>query len=667
MSCNGLTGYGPFSVPGQVSPPHSPRFPHAPKPLPDPGDAPSDLSSILPSHSASQIALTLPLGQSDLKSSDAGHPISGPSQPYSLSIPPAHSISDHTIPTGTEVPHHPPARDDSSSDDHRTLEVVENDRFANLQEHKQRKTKSKRRPEVGTIMMGERPALPNGSPVTKSKDGSRKHRVFGTIAGLFARTSPKKGWTSRTERNLKGDSSDEGSVKYLGVSPSKRETRFTGSTSERLKKRKKVRASTLDHPEFETREWPTTVGKGKTRAVSLDYRQEEPSGAEDHLRPPRVIARRRSSSQPHLPLPAEGASLSRNNSLAVSVASIISAPEISNLNRTSAAAHRRRSTSGVHTPKASSHRRAVPVTSSPVNPVHPQTNLMSIVEEAVKVNKEARISMNPNNRLELIKAPPSVSEVLKHEAEVVQANTQPPPILQPSPTKPTRSKSLPRSPESAPIKQTPPRQHNGDVNSPVTTSTLTAKPASTLVDKPLPVKTPLKSALRNHSRTPSPNSSTLRPTVSSPPNIQRVNKILETLEDDSASISSYETVHENLDSRPDSPLPPPVPPRDIVLNKGVDSDLSHGTSSTAIGSADNGASRRKSVRMSLPPTYLKTPPPQDDWEVGKPPWYPPHDNEASWTSRNGHAGGRDLWEDSSDENEEYSTARRLLGKLSGRQ
>ena len=504
--------------------------------------------------------------------------------------------------------------------------------------------------------MGEKPALPNGSPVTKyktEKEGSRKRRVFGTIAGLFTKSSPKKGWTSRADRNINDDSSDGGSVRHLGVSPSKNEVHLTGSTGERLKKRKKNRASTLDHPAFETREWPTTAGKGKARAVSLDYRQGELSGTEDRSRPPRVITRRRSSSQPHLPLPTEGASLSRNNSLAASAASITSAP--ANLHKVPAPTHRRRSTSGVHTPKASSHRRAVSGTSNPVNPVQPQANLMSIVEEAVRVNREARISMNPNNRLESIKAPPSVSEVLKHEAEVVQANTQPPPISQPFSPKPARTKSLPRNSENPPIKHASPTQHNGDVNSPGTTSTPTPTPASPLVEKPLPVKTPLKSALRNHSRTPSPNSPTLRPTVSSPPPVQRISKISETLEDDSASTSSYETVHEHLDSRPSSPLAPPVPPRDPVVNKGVDSDLSHGTSSTAIGSADNGTpSRRKSVRMSLPPTYLKTPTAKDDQEVGKPPWSPPRDN------------ARDLWEDSSDEDEEYSAARRLLSKVSGR-
>ena len=278
--------------------------------------------------------------------------------------------------------------------------------------------------------------------------------------------------------------------------------------------------------------------------------------------------------------------------------------------------------------------------------------------------------MNPNNRLESIKAPLSVSEVLKHEAQVIQANTQPLLMPQTPLPKPAKPKNLPpRGPENPVIKQDPPTQHNGDVGFPEATSTPTSKLTSPLIDRPLPAKTPLKSALRNSSRTPSPNPSTLRPTVSSPP-LQLIDAISEKPEDDSASVSSYETVHENFDSRSNSPPAPPVPPRDPVVNAGVDSDLSHGTSSTAIASTDAGIpSRRKSVRMSLPPTYSITPTVREDWEVEKPQWSGPHEYAQGvppWTSRNGDVGERDLWEDSSDEDEEYRTARKLLTRLSGR-
>lgn len=551
--------------------------------------------------------------------------------------------------------------------------MVENDRFANLREPKKQKTKPKRRSGLNSIRMAEKPALPNGSPVTKhkgEKDGSRKHGVFGTIAGLFTKSGPKKNWASRADRNLRDDSSDDDSVRYLAVSPSKREVHSAGFGGERLKKRKKTRVSTLDHPAFET-PWPSSTGKGKARAASLDYGHRELSATEGRSPPQRVITRRRSSSQPHLPLPTEDAPLHRSNSLTKSVTSVMSAPPVSNPSRTPVPVHRKRSTStGVRSPtKTSPHRRTVSGSSNPVNPVHPQANLMSIVEEAVRVNREARISMNPNNRLESIKAPPPVSEVLKHEAEVIQANIQPPLMPQTPSPKSAKPKGLPRNPENPVVKQVPPIQPNGDINFLETTSTPTSKLTPPLVDKPLPVKTPLKSALRNPSRTPSPNPLTLRPAVFSPPP-QLIGKISEQPEDDNASISSYETVHENLDSRSNSPPAPPVPPRDPVANTGVDSDLSHGTSSTAIASTDNGIhSRRKSVRMSLPPTYSITPPAKEDWEVEKPLWPGSREyarEEALWTSRNENIGERDLWEDSSDEDEEYRTARKLLSKLSGR-
>jgi len=523
--------------------------------------------------------------------------------------------------------------------------------------------------------MAEKPALPNGSPVTKykgEKDGSRRYGVFGTIAGLFTKSSPKKNWSSRTDRNLRGDSSDDDSIRYLAVSPSKREVHSTtGFGGERLKKRKKIRASTLDHTAFET-PWPSSMGKGKARAASLDYGHGDLSATEGRSHLQRVITRRRSSSQPHLPLPTEDTPLYRSNSLTKSVTSAMSAPPVSNPSRTPIPVHRKRSTSSnVRSPtKTTPHRRTASGSSNTVNPIHPQANLMSIVEEGVRANREARISMNPNNRLESIKAPPSVSEVLKHEAEVIQANIQPPSIPQTSPPKSARPKSLPRSPENPVVKQLPPIQHNGDVSFLGAASTPINKLTSPLVDKPLPVKTPLKSALRNPSRTPSPNPSTLRPAVSSPQPHQLIGKISEQPEDDNVSISSYETVHENLDPRSDSPPAPPVPPRDLVVNPGVDSDLSHGTSSTAIASTDNGIpSRRKSVRMSLPPTYSITPPAKEDWEVEKPPWSGSREHaqgESTWTLRSENVGERDLWEDSSDEDEEYRTAHKLLSKLSGR-
>ena len=55
-------------------------------------------------------------------------------------------------------------------------------------------------------------------------------------------------------------------------------------------------------------------------------------------------------------------------------------------------------------------------------------------------------------------------------------------------------------------------------------------------------------------RTSSPNPSKPRPAISSPP-LQPVGKVSETPEDDNTSVSSFETAHENFDSRSNSPVP----------------------------------------------------------------------------------------------------------------
>ena len=365
--------FGLLSTPVQVSPAsHSPELPPASEPLPDPADAPSDLSSTYPSHSASQVALAPPPKQSDLKPPDAGHPIPKPSRlPHPFSI----SLAHHTIPTGAGLPPRPSAQDDSSSDDHRTFEVVENDPLLGSRQELERRTKSKRHPELSAIMMmSERPVLPNGSLLTKE------------------------------------DSSDEDSVRYLGV------------------------------------------------------------------------------------------------------------------------------------------------------------------------------------------------------------------------------------------------------------------PARPLVDEPPATKTPPKSALGNHSRTPSPYSSESRPIVSSPPPVQPISKISETPEDDLASISSYETVDENLDSRSNSPPAPPLPPKDPVVDKGVDSSLSRGTSSTATGSVDDDVSRRGRVRMQLPLTYLKTLPTKDHRGTGEPPSSLPRSSVrvTEGTSRRASRNARNLWGDSSDEQGEFATARRLRSPINSK-
>jgi hypothetical protein len=96
------------------------------------------------------------------------------------------------------------------------------------------------------------------------------------------------------------------------------------------------------------------------------------------------------------------------------------------------------------------------------------------------------------------------------------------------------------------------------------------------------------------------------------------------------------------------------------------SDVSQGTDSTV----DGRPVRRKSVRVSLQPTFSPTPPALEDDEDA--------DAEREyWTTRGrratvGNRGGRggsdeeredERWKDSSDEDEDYARARQLLKKL----
>lgn len=105
---------------------------------------------------------------------------------------------------------------------------------------------------------------------------------------------------------------------------------------------------------------------------------------------------------------------------------------------------------------------------------------------------------------------------------------------------------------------------------------------------------------------------------------------------------------------------------------------SNSTSTTSSTNIDNRPARRKSVRMALPPTFSTTPPAidedSDDEKRRHQPWagrstpvhakpvHEPHESHApptGWSSR--IARDRDMWENSSDEDEgEYGTARKLL-------
>ncbi|TDL24355.1 hypothetical protein BD410DRAFT_786466 [Rickenella mellea] len=128
------------------------------------------------------------------------------------------------------------------------------------------------------------------------------------------------------------------------------------------------------------------------------------------------------------------------------------------------------------------------------------------------------------------------------------------------------------------------------------------------------------------------------------------------------------------------PVPPvPIAPPPNPPHGGSEISYSSGSTSTAIGGAGSNTGlappRKKSVRVSLQPTFSPTPPAidyeDDDDEEGEgdgahPPWSGQKEREKSgWPSRE-HKTGDAAWEDSSDEDEEYAQARRLLAKVERR-
>ena len=183
-------------------------------------------------------------------------------------------------------------------------------------------------------------------------------------------------------------------------------------------------------------------------------------------------------------------------------------------------------------------------------------------------------------------------------------------------------------------------------------------------------------------------------------------------ESDISSISSYETSPEVfLDGNGDEsgsesgespPLPPiPLPaapdsPGHAVAFQNGDarqqyqqqeqrengSELSHSTASTAVQAPvvqPEPPRRRKSVRMSLPPTFSATPPAMDDTDEGEDdreqererrrPWAATTTAAAAqrggWGSRIEEVSQRDMWADSEEEEAEYSAAKRMLARFGG--
>ncbi|KAG5643468.1 hypothetical protein DXG03_000900 [Asterophora parasitica] len=251
-----------------------------------------------------------------------------------------------------------------------------------------------------------------------------------------------------------------------------------------------------------------------------------------------------------------------------------------------------------------------------------------------------------------------------------------------------------------------------------------------------PAKSPLRSALRNPSRTPSPlpppnlqihpekppsvarsppqaqqhiQTSLQAPAPIHPPSqVPLLNGVMKAEDGDSddadgASIESFETTNETF-SDANSTVhghneEDDVHTRSQLSVPAPDTSAASGFGLTANGITSHDESqpprvpqkepvhppeeprRRKSVRVSLQPTFSPTPPAIDYDEGEEDPWAEQGwaegslgskgDEAPTWGAARGKGKGKagetlDMWEDSSDEDVEYARARRLLSRLGGR-
>ncbi|THH27585.1 hypothetical protein EUX98_g6606 [Antrodiella citrinella] len=737
MGKEGIRSLDMFDVPnGNGHPASLPLLPNL-KPLPDlSGDNPSsDHSSLAPSQSASQIG---PVGI-----------ISPSSTQYTLTIGPAHSISELTMPNGTAYHTQPPriAEEPGGSsaeegDPHQDVRVVENERFM---PSRKPKGQGPPRAHVRTVSSEARPArhitFPSSTSDTfllrsptgdtdKEKRGSIR-RGFGSIAALFrgkgggsnadpesptAATGGRK-WKTRTDKNLKrvgkgGETSDEEDLQRRqhlgGLGPSVSAPVIQDVPDAATRSRKRLKRGSAVPPKRDGNEGGDIRNWASEGEETVRGRNAKPAEVNMNLDSDAE------PSSPSAPAPSQPQATS-------------SQPTRAPLEFFHVEAEHDVCTGGIETCQ---HIHALPYDDErhfhstktyflcprrlgpAVTPGAGKQAGSSHPSRPATADKPAqRAAESGMNLMSIVggflpKAPPPVSELLELEnqrerdekqaeenmkaiaaAAVLAADPSTEP---PTPTTATTVQSLPTEQDMRP----PP--------------TVMHKPP----DRDHAAK-PLRSALRNAS--PSPLSSpSLKPVAGSskmrslsipPPRPDRSPKraavempVVDEDEndgDDAASISSYETGHEVIDEEPGirtpspvAPLPPPHDQKPNHLTNGH-SDLSQSTDSTV--DASGAPRRRKSVRMSLPPTFSTTPPAiyeEEPSEGGKgrhEPWSsqvkrrprpaadPVAVSEASHTKRGGWSTRitdppttEDVWGDSSEEDEEYGRAKRLLSKFSGR-
>jgi hypothetical protein len=314
-----------------------------------------------------------------------------------------------------------------------------------------------------------------------------------------------------------------------------------------------------------------------------------------------------------------------------------------------------------------------------------QLSLMAIVEGVTRNNRNAwdraAAGLPPESAggagkvggLMSVRAPPSVTKYNVHgeggHGIAFESVFAPGSVLS-APLPPASAPSVPQRRSSLPP---PPRVP------------MPASPPGT------PPKVPLRSALRNHSPSPiPPPKPPPKPIVipSAPPRVivesapvltpngrDRNRKDKDDDEgSDSGSLASFRTVRESLeDDITPTPTPATIPipasSSSLAVPGQDESDVSASSNSAGGGGGGSGGAgtrRRKSVRVSLQPTFSPTPPAldEDEDETWKRSGRPEPQGSANDVEDKVNGRERDFWVDSSDEDEEYSKARKMLTRTS---
>lgn len=748
----------------------------------------SDISSLTPSQSASQQHDEPSRGTSQ-EGAVSDHPGSNGHEEVTINIPPAHAISELTMPTGVSSPlpessadlearpvprsssstqrirgsssrpitnadenesregpaviansyftspDGPRSSDDSEEETRGPLKVVENDPF--------------KQPKRSSLHHEVSPDPVERTPERNSKQREYKPSMsfFGSLRGLFkishkdqtrvewsdttgsphASTSSKgkKGWSTRTDANLKASGPRDSSESEPDTVLKPRLPRGA-----KLRKGRSQTAALASSSGWQTdgplSASPRTSARRKRKSVAelkgkdggytdgeLDTNDSTPSGlpsrsqSEVVTQRPSVKQQTDPTSSPQAqPLDLSRTSLSTRNS-------IRSAP-----NQVAVKSQHRRATTDLsgntditngEAPREGYTRRSASLTyaapqhlgDSPISArsrskrtpkagtVHPlpakgstSVSLMSIVEDVARQNRNSRGAiatgssspLSTTTKLEVPRAPiPGVPTNATWSSKVSNDRL------------PVRSGSLdiPRAPGSVfSASQSFPVVLGAQGTTKSKSETLSRRPSiekgrgSAAVSRSQsnktsrPAMSPLRSALRNSSRTPSPSPAQLSeirkrgvdvhveennkprgrtperegpdertPRPARPGQASELNDISIRDSVSMTSISSYRTAEESPIEGESTPSAP-----------------QHDTESSTVSTET--PTRRKSVRVSLQPTFSPTPPALEDDEAhGRYPW-----NSTKKGDNHDEFGEPVIWQDSSDEDEEYSRARKLLSR-----